>query len=163
MVNEFAKPIIMKKKKHDFKAWLAYRNIIKKCKTTSPSFDQMCDIEDFLRIIRECYMYGNSDTFHLFLGTLPKNRTRLNTCSMFYKENDKFTIGFILLKDTREIAIEIDRRGQNIKSEKEHIRFIDGQYEFKNIYDQEKFLFITSSLMNGVIELIKYYYKNKTF
>ena len=31
-INEFAKPIIMKKHKFDIKSWFAYRKIIKKCK-----------------------------------------------------------------------------------------------------------------------------------
>ena len=162
-INEYIKPIIMKKHKHDIKAWIAYRKVIKKCKKLSPSFNQMCEIADFIDILRESYMYGNNDNFHLFTGTLPKGYTRINACSMFYKEKDNFTIGFVLLKDTRTINIEIDRRGQTIKSEKEYISFIDGQYVFKNIYDQEKFLFITSCLMNGVCELITNYYKNKKF
>lgn len=162
-VNEFIKPIIMRKHKHDIKALKEYKKLIKKCKKLSPSFDQMCSIAEFLDILRESYMYGNNDNFHLFTGTLPKGYTRVNACSMFYKDKDNFSIGFILLKDTRTINIEIDRRGQTIKSEKERISFIDGQYEFKNIYDQEKFLFITSCLMEGVCELITYYFNNKKF
>lgn len=162
-INEYVKPIIMRKHKHDIKAWFAYRKIIKKCKTTSPSFDQMCNIAEFLEIIRISYMYGNNDNFHLFIGTLPKGYTKLNACSMFYKENDNFTIGFILLKESRNINIEITRRGQTIRNEKETISFTDGQYVFKDIYDQEKFLFVTSCLMDGVSELITYYFKNKKF
>lgn len=163
ITNEFIKPIVMKRKKHDFKAWIEYRKIIKKCNKLSPSFNQICEISDFLNILRESYMYGNSDSFHLFLGVLPRNHTKLDSCSVFYKDKDKFSIGFILLKETRTINIEIERRGQNIKSEKEHISFVEGEYKFKDIYDQEKFLFITSCLMDGVVELIEYYYKNKRF
>lgn len=162
-INEYIKPIIMRKHKFDIRAWISYRKLIKKCKKLSPTFNQMCEIAEFIEILRESYMYGNNDNFHLFTGTLPKGYNRLNACSMFYKEKDNFTIGFVLLKDDRTINIEIDRRGQTIKSEKERISFIDGQYEFKNIYDQEKFLFITSCLMDGVCELITYYFKNKKF
>ena len=61
----------------------------------------------------------------------------------------------------RRVNIEIERRGQNTKSEKEYISFLEGEYQFKNTYDQEKFLFITSCLMDGVCELITYYFKNK--
>lgn len=162
-INEYVEPIIMRKHKYDIKAWIAYRKLIKKCKKLSPSFNQMCDIAEFIDILRESYMYGNNDNFHLFTGTLPKGYTKKNACSMFYKDKDNFTIGFVLLKDSRTINIEIERKGQNIKSEKEHISFIDGEYEFKNIYDQEKFLFITACLMDGVCELISYYFKNKKF
>lgn len=162
-INEYAKPIIMRKHKYDIKAWIAYRRIIKKCKKLSPSFYDMCNIVEFLEILRESYMYGNNDNFHLFTGTLPKGYTRNNACSMFYKEKDNFTIAFVLTNPMNCINIEIDRKGQNIKSEKEYISFIDGEYKFKNIYDEEKFLFITSCLMNGVCELITYYFKNKKF
>lgn len=161
-INEYIKPIIIRKHKFDIRAWLAYKKIIRKCKKLSPSFNQMCDIAEFIELLRESYMYGNNDSFHLFTGTLPKGYTKLNACSMFYKEKDNFSIAFVLLKNSRTINIQINRRGQNI-TEKEEISFIDGQYEFKNIYDQEKFLFITSCLMNGVIELITYYFKNKKF
>lgn len=162
-INEYVNPIIMRKRKFDIRAWIAYRRITKKCKKISPSFDDMCNIAEFLEIIRESYMYGNNDAFHLFTGTLPKGYTKLNACSMFYKEKDNFSIAFVLLKDSRTINIEIDRRGQTIKSEKERITFKDGEYAFTSVYDQEKFLFITSCLMEGVCELITYYYKNKKF
>jgi len=117
-VNEFIKPIIMRKHKFDIKAWRAYRKLIKKCKKLSPSFDQMCRIDEFIRILRNTYMYGNNDSLHLFTGTLPKGYTRSTACSMFYKQKDSFTIGFVLLKESRTINIEIERRGQNTKSEK---------------------------------------------
>lgn len=162
-VNEFIKPIIMRKHKFDIKAWIAYKKLIKKCKKLSPSFNQMCSIAEFIAILRETYMYGNNDNLHLFMGTIPKGYTGSEACSMFYKKKDHFTIGFVLIKNTRSINIEIERKGQNIKSEKELISFIDGEYQFKDIYDQEKFLFITSCLMDGVCELITYYFKNKKF
>jgi hypothetical protein len=81
---------------------------------------------------------------------------------MIYRE-PSFSITFLLFKETKEINIEIARAGQSIKSEKEHIQFIDGTYECKTVVDKEKFLFITASLMNGVSELVEYYYKNKRF
>jgi hypothetical protein len=161
-INEFIAPIIMRKNKHDIKAWISYRKLIKKCKKMSPSFDEMCKISEFLDIIRYSYMYGNNDKFHLFIGTTPKGYNKSNSCSMFYKGED-FSIGFILLKDTRTISIEIYRKGQNVKLETERIHFIDGEYEFKDIYDEEKFLFMTSCLMTGVTELVTYYFKNKKF
>lgn len=158
-INTYIKPIIMKRKKHDFKAWIEYRKIIKLCDKTSPSFKQMCEISQFIDILMESYMYGNNKDFHLFATTYPKGHTRLDTCTMCYKE-ETFSVSFILFKETRKINIEINRSGQTM-NKREQISFIDGEYQFKDIYDQEKFLFITSCLMNGVKELITYYYKNK--
>lgn len=161
-INFFVKPIIMRKHKFDIKSWIEYKRVIKKCKKTSPSFDDLCEIYDFLTIIRKSYMYGNSLDFHLFIGSIPKGYTKNNSCSIFYKDNG-FNIGFILLRDTRTINIEITRNGQSKKDDRELISFVDGEYKFKDIYDQEKFLFITSCLMDGLCELISYYYKNKRF
>lgn len=165
-VNEFIKPIIMRKHKFDIKAWFAYKKLIKKCKKLSPSFEQMCSIAEFIKILRESYMYCNNENLHLFIGTIPKGYTGDTACSMFYKKkdpNDDFSILFIMLKDESSINIEIERKGQNTKSEKEQILNVDAGYEFKNIYEQEKFLFIISCLMDGVCELITYYFKNKKF
>ena len=161
-MNRFIKPIMMKQKPHDFKAWREKRRVIKAMKKFSPDFDIMCEIADFIEMLRDMYMYGNSSQFHLFTATYPKGYTKANCRSMIYKE-DSFSITFILFKETREINIEICRAGQSIKSEKEYIRFVDGTYRFKNMYDAEKFLFITASLMNGTAELVEYYYKNKRF
>lgn len=162
-INEYVKPIIMKKHKFDIKAWIAYKKLIKKCKKLSPSFDQLCDIDEFIKILRESYMYANNDKFHLFTGTPPKGYHNYNSCSMFYEEKNEFTIKFILIKPSKTINIEINRKGQNTNSDKEKISFKEGEYQFKSIYDQEKFLFITSCLMDGVCELITYYFKNKKF
>jgi hypothetical protein len=60
----------------------------------------------------------------------------------------------------KQINIEIIRNAQNRK-DVERIQFYDGEYEFKDEYDQEKMLFIISCLMHGVQELIIHYYKNK--
>ena len=167
-INMFAAPIIHKKKKYDFSAWLEKRRLIKLIKRTSPSFRMMCDIHEFLEILRECYMYTNDENFHLFLATTPNGYVSKNTKAMIYKENN-FSITFVLhiSYDSLEsgpintINIEISRNSQNRKAEKETISFIDGQYTFKDIYDQEKILFITSCLMTGVSELVEYFYKNK--
>lgn len=158
-VNMFVKPIIMKKRKHDLKSWIAKRKLIRQINKTSPSFSMMVRMHEFLSILRNSYMYDNNDSFHLFLGSIDKKYNAKNTLAMVYKENG-FSIKFLLSIDTSEINIEIARNGKS-KTEIEHISFLDGQYEFKDIYDQEKMLFIVSCLMNGVVELIEYYYKNK--
>lgn len=159
-LNMFIEPIVRKKHKHDFSAWLIKHKLIKKLNKISPSFDVMVSIYEFLSILRNSYMYDNNDKFHLFLGAVDRKYDYKNTLAMIYKESG-FSFKFVLCSSTKnQINIEITRNGQN-KSDKEIISFYDGEYEFKDIYDHEKMLFITSCLMNGVIELIEYYYKNK--
>ena len=105
-------------------------------------------------------MYDNNDSFHLFLGSIDKKYNVKNTLAMVYKENG-FSIKFVLvISNKNQINIEITRNGQS-KNDIEKISFYDGEYKFKDIYDQEKMLFIVSCLMNGVAELVDYYYKNK--
>lgn len=159
-VNMFIEPIIMKKKKHDLKAWIAKCKLVRKLNKTSPSFDMMVHIHEFLSVLRDVYMYDNNSIFHLFLaGVNNKNYNSRNTLAMIYKENG-FSLKFVLETDSKKINIEITRNGQN-RSDIERISFFDGQYEVKNIYDEEKMLFIISCLMSGVIELVDNYYKNK--
>ena len=159
-INVYIKPIVLKKKKHDFKAWLIKRKLIKNINKLSPSFSDMVEIHEFLNILRTSYMYDNNDSFNLFLGAIGKNYSPKNTLAMIYKEKG-FSIKFVLvIADKNQINIEITRNGQN-KNDIEKISFYDGEYKFKDIYDKEKMLFIISCLMHGVIELIEYYYKNK--
>lgn len=160
-LNRFIEPIILKRKKHDFKAWLKKRALIKEINRTSPSFDMMCEIVIFLELLREMYMYANNDTFHLFTATIPKGRAKQLTYSMIYKE-ENFNIKFLLFRESKTINIEISRGGRS-DIDKEVISFVDGGYQFKDYYDEEKMRFIVSCLMNGLVELINYYYKNKKF
>lgn len=161
-MNRFIKPIMMKQKPHDFRAWREKRKLIKSMKKWSPDFDMLCEIADFIEMLRDMYMYGNCNQFHLFTATYPKGYTKVNCCSMIYKE-DSFSIAFILFKETKEINIEISRVGQTIKAEKEYIKFVDGTCKYRNMYEAEKYLFIIASVMNGTAELVEYYYKNKRF
>lgn len=162
-INMFMEPLIMKRHKHDMAAWFMKRKLLKIINKTSPSFNMMVQIHEFLSLLREVYMYDNNDKFHLFLATEPRyNKKNNKSLAMIYKENG-FYIKFILVIENsgkNQINIEINRKGQN-STDIEHISFYDGEYEFKSIYDQEKMLYITSCLMDGVKELVEYYYKYK--
>lgn len=161
-MNEFIKPIVMKRNKHDFHAWIIKRKTIRAMKKISPDFSTLCRMAEFIELLRDMYMYSNTSDFHLFTATYPRGYTKANCCSMIYKESG-FSITVVLLLETREINIEIARSSQSNKPDKEYIKFIDGEYECKDKYDEEKFSFIIACLMNGVSELIEYYYKNKRF
>jgi hypothetical protein len=160
-INMYIEPIMAKKKKHDFKAWRKMRKLTKSIDKTSPSFDMMVEMHEFLILLRDIYMYDNNDKFHLFIGTIPKGCDPRRTAAMIYRENG-FSITYVLMKtgEGKQINIEIIRNAQNRK-DVERIQFYDGEYEFKDEYDQEKMLFIISCLMHGVQELIIHYYKNK--
>lgn len=162
-LNPFIEPIVLKKKRGlNIPARLAYRRVMRNLDKISPSFNTMWNIHGFLQLIRYCYMYdNNSEKFHLFLATAPSKNNK--SAAMIYKE-DGFSITYVLryFEGKKEIGIEINRSGKNM-AEKEQIKFFDGEFTIDTYYDEEKFLFITSCLMNGLKELIKYYYENKRF
>ena len=169
--NTLAEPIMKKNKRHDFKAWKLKRKVIKLIKTSVLSFDFLEMTYQFLEIIRECYMYGNDEQFHLFLATVPKGKGNYNAKAMVYRDSN-FSITFILNTINRVstdgedievdmINLEISRGGQTTKNDKERIFFEDGRYKFTDEYDKEKFLYIEICIRNAIIELVDYFYKNK--
>ena len=164
-INRFIKPIIDKSKPRDFKANKERKELIKMINHTSPSFNMMLEIHEFLTLLTDIYMYDNNEKFHLFLGAINNKKNTGNVFAMVYK-SDGFVIKFVLVPDWEEgrhqIKIEITRGGQN-KNNIETVEFYDGEYQFKNEYDKEKMRFIISCLMNGVAELVNYYYDNKKF
>lgn len=164
-VNIFINPIFKKSCKHDFNSWLELCRLFKKVKTISPNFDTMYQIWELLKIVNECYMhsYSEDSNLHLFLGSLPKNSDPDNTYAMIYKEKE-FSIKFVLQikSNSKIINMEINRSSIST-AQPERISFEDGTYTLQNDIETEKFLFITSCLMNGAIEVIKHFYKNKRF
>ena len=165
-MNKYLEPITMKKRHgFNFKARSAKRKLFKYIDSISPGFADMWEISNFLGYLRYCYMYdNNNDKFHLFIGTLPKNSKNMR--AIVYKESG-FTIKYVLKHNPsdasfNEIGIEITRNGHSMQ-ETEQFQFYDGEYEFKDEYDEIKMQFITACLMNGVKELIRYYYDNKKF
>lgn len=108
------------------------------------------------------HSYYNDTNLHLFLASpAPKLKDKY---SCFIYREDNFTITIMLSKTSEEIHIEINRNANSASGEPaEKISFINGEYQFKDVYDQEKFRTIISCIMNGVKELINYYYKNKRF
>lgn len=155
-INQFVEPIFIKKKTHDFHAWIKKRKLLKIIKNTSPDFDMMMDIYKFLSILHKVYMYP-SDKHLQLVQTMPKD------CNgAFLYEGDKFTLKFFLRNADRNIYIRIERYPRS-KNEDTEISFQDGTYTIQNKYEEETFIFIIACMMEGVTELIEYYYKNKKF
>ena len=156
-MNVFIEPILNKKKKFHLSSYIQLRLLIKKLRKSSPDFNTMLEIYDFLILLNKLYMYCNYGNHNLFSCTTGKQFD-----AAFVYEQDNFSIKFGLVKESRQINILIERRfvGQR---EKEQISFYEGEDIIKDKYDEEKFLFIISCLTNGVIDLLKYFYKNKKF
>ena len=156
-INVFIEPIFLKKTKFHLPSKIKLMKLKKKIRHVSPDFNTMIDIYNFLIILRNIYMYTNDDKHNLFIATVPKHYD----AAMIYKESN-FEIKFILKKETRLIGIEITRNCNTTK-DKEQIIFNEGENIITSKYDEEKFLFIISCLMNGLVDLIDYYYNNKKF
>ena len=154
-INMFIKPIFDKKYKHYLPSYIELKSLLKKIKKTSPSFDMMIEIYEFIKLLERVYLYGNSENHYLFSATVPKGYD----ASMIYKENN-FEICYLLKKNGKEINIQTKgttRNGIN----KNYISFHEGDNVINNKVDEQSFLFIVACLMNGLSELITYYYSNK--
>ena len=119
MMNRYIEPIFIKKKRRDFKAWKKKKSLFKYMRKLSPSFDDMMEIYEFLNILREAYMYTNSDKFHLFLGQVPVNKGYVNSdaVAMIYKE-ESFQMTFILAN----------------KYDRQPVEYIEGIYKDDKFY-----------------------------
>lgn len=162
-INEFIEPIIRKTKRHDFFAWLRLKRVLRRITFISPDFDTLYKIWQLVYFANICYMisYNENINLHLFLGAI-KNRLYRDAHVMIYKEK-YFSFTFILEPNLRKINIEIDRSDGSSRKDTEKISFIDGEYEFVDKFDEEKFGYIVPCLMGSVKELIVYLYNNKIF
>lgn len=145
------------------KSLLSKHRLIRKLDKISPDYKTLCDIWEFIFLMHTMYMhsYYKETNLHLFLATVsPKFKDKYK-CFVYREEN--FSITIMLGKLSNDIHIEINRNAQANSSDTEKISFNDGEYVFKDIYDEEKFRTIISCIMTGVAELINYYYKHKRF
>ena len=157
-VNMFIKPIFDKKKKHYLPSYIELRKLLKMIKKTSPSFNMMMEIYNFIKLLESIYMYGNDDNHFLFSATVPKGYD----AAMIYVEGN-FEIKFVLRRtlDIDEINIQTRRTTRSSNNITKNISFVEGDDVINNKEDEQWFLFIIACLMNGVAELVTYYYKNK--
>lgn len=159
-INMFIEPIIDKKSKYDLFSWIKMRKLCKKLKKVSPDFNMLMQIYYFLNLLSDLYMHSsNNESLHLFAATLP---TQNYNGGAFIYEDKYFSMKFLLGAADRSIKIELETFNRN-KKNKSIISFIEGESVINNKYDEEKFRFIISCVMDGVTELIQYYYNNKRF
>lgn len=156
-INMLIEPILSKSSNYDFKSYIKLRKLIKRLKKTSPDYNMMSEIYKFLILLENIYMYGNEEEHYLFSATVPNGYN----AAFIYKEKG-FNIKFILKDSDQMITIVIDRTLRS-KKESRKIEFKNGECIINNKYEEAFFEFIIACLMNGLIELIIYYYKNKKF
>ena len=154
-INIFIKPIFNKKYKHYLPSYIELRKLLKMIKKTSPSFDMMMEIYNFIKLLETLYMYGNDESHYLFSATVPKGYN----AAMIYKEKN-FEIKYILRTADKHISIQTSRNYRTSK-ESDTISFNEGDNIIKDIIDEQRFLFIIACLMNGLSEFIIYYNNNK--
>ena len=159
-VNIFIEPILEKKSKYDLKSYIKMKKLCKKLKKVSPDFDMLMAIHEFLLLIEMIYMHSNNDNGHnLFSATLPSQN--FTGGAFIYKEAN-FQIKFVMRSTDKTINIEIERVLKS-KNKRNTISFKDGEAVITNKYEEEAFQFIIACVMDGLIDLIQYYYKNKKF
>ena len=127
-------------------------------KKTSPSFNMMMEIYNFIKLLESIYMYGNDDNHFLFSATVPKGYD----AAMIYVEGN-FEIKFVLRRtlDIDEINIQTRRTTRSNNNITKNISFVEGDDVINNKEDEQWFLFIIACLMTGVAALATSYYKTK--
>ena len=156
-VNRFFEPIMNKKKKFDIIGYFKLKKMIRQLKKTSPDFNMLMEIYEFLLMLEQVYLYGKSNTTKhcLFGATVPKN---FDGAIIF--DNGEFVIKYLLSKNNKRIAIEGSKNsGRSVFK----YDFYDGENIIENDIDEQRFLLIISCLMDSLCDLIVYYYKNKRF
>ena len=158
-VNIFIKPIFDKKYKHYLPSYIELKRLLRMIKKTSPDFNMMMEIYNFIKLLEDVYMYGNDPSHNLFSATVPKGYN----AAMIYAENN-FEIKFVLgksINNDNEINIQTRRTTRSSGEKTKSLKFNEGDDIINNIEDEQFFLFIVSCLMNGVAELVTYFYNNK--
>ena len=158
-VNIFIKPIFDKKYKHYLPSYIELKRLLRMIKKTSPDFNMMMEIYNFIKLLEEIYMYGNDSSHNLFSARVPKGYD----AAMIYAENN-FEIKFVLGKsidNDNEINIQTRRTTRSSGERTKSLKFNEGENIIHSKEDEQSLLFIISCLMNGLIELMMYYYKNK--
>lgn len=158
-VNIFIRPIFDKKHKHCLTSYIELKKLLRMIKKTSPDFNMMMEIYNFIRLLEDVYMYGNDPSHNLFSATVPKGYD----AAMIYAENNfeiKFVIGRTINNDN-EINIQTRRTTRSSGEKTKSLKFNEGDDILNNIEDEQFFLFIVSCLMSGVAELVTYFYNNK--
>lgn len=158
-VNIFIKPIFDKKYKHYLPSYIELKRLLRMIKKTSPDFNMMMEIYNFIKLLEDVYMYGNDPSHNLFSATVPKGYD----AAMIYAENNfeiKFVIGRTINNDN-EINIQTRRTTRSSGEKTKSLKFNEGDDIINNIEDEQFFLFIVSCLMSGVAELVTYFYNNK--
>lgn len=158
-VNIFIKPIFDKKYKHYLPSYIELKRLLRMIKKTSPDFNMMMEIYNFIKLLEDVYMYGNDPSHNLFSATVPKGYD----AAMIYAENN-FEIKFVLgksINNDNEINIQTRRTTRSSGEKTKSLKFNEGDDIINNIEDEQFFLFIVSCLMSGVAELVTYFYNNK--
>ena len=160
-VNYFLKPIYNKNNKgliNRMKSYIKYKLFIKNLSKITPNFDMLLEIYDFLETLKIVYMY-NVEMEHCKLYSSMKNSEK---CIVF-DPGKGFNVRIHLTEISRTNKIKISRITDiNIKKGMvSEIVFKDGEATISDINEEYLFINVINYIMDSVVELVKYYYKNK--
>ena len=112
-INMFIEPILNKKKKHHLSSYIQLRRLIRKLNKTSPSFDMMLEMHEFIKLLERLYMYGNDNNKIIFnikyiINFLTKKNYHVSKRTEDGKWQVKFATGQKVIKlfDTQAEAIK---------------------------------------------------------
>lgn len=134
------------------KSYINYRKLLFNIKRSTPSYDNLIEIYDFILFLNFAYFHCLTDEDHLFIAESRKGKSNIQDKSLIYKDD---TVKILLkLKPGNMITLHIDRvMGYPSTS----ITFEDGNAIINDVIEQQLFINCTNMIMNELYKMIKKY------
>lgn len=156
-INKYVVPIIKKKHKHDFLAWLSLRKVLKGVSKLEISYNTILEIYQFIQISESVYLNLDKNNCNYFSAADAKNNVIVNM--RIYKEECPY-ITFKLGSDD-SITIDLLYTKTNGESSRRVIEFKSGKMVSKNTYEEEFNKVVTNAVRTKLKKLIIRQYKLK--
>lgn len=136
------------------KSYINYRILLYNIKRSTPSYDNLLEIYDFILFLNFAYFHCLTDEDHLFIADSRKGKDKNNEKSLIYK--DQYVKIVLKLKPGNIITLHIDRA---MGYPNTSITFEDGKAKINDVIEQQLFINCTNLIMNELYRMIKKYRK----
>ena len=154
--NELIEAVLFNK--HRIKSYIKYRILLWKIRKTTPDYNTLNTIYDFIDQLNFAYFHCITNDDHLFINdsradSRDKKSKKSNNRSLMYIDNSvKITIE---LKQNDMITLHIER---TMGYPKTSFTFANGDSsQLENVIDEQLFINCTNLIMNELYRMIKKY------
>lgn len=148
--NELIEAVLFNK--HKIKSYINYRILLWKIRKTTPDYNTLNTIYDFIDQLNFAYFHCLNNDNYLFIND---SRTKKSDDrSLIYRDNSVKIV--IKLKQNDMITLHIER---TMGYSQTSITFSNGQVQLANKLDEQLFINCTNLIMNELYRMIKKYRK----